>query len=51
MYFSHLIGSVGLFFNRGLDTGMIAVRIGNSSSEGAGWLSGKWRYPWKLVHN
>jgi hypothetical protein len=35
MYFSHLIvGGVGLCFNRGLGTGRIAVRIGNSSSEG-----------------
>jgi hypothetical protein len=47
-YFSHLIGNVGLCFNLGLDTGMIAIRIGNSSSEGAGWMSSKWRHPWKL---
>lgn len=48
MYFSHLIGSVGLCFNRGLDTGMIAIRIGNRSSEGAGWLSRIGDIRWNL---
>lgn len=28
---------------------MIAIRLGNSSSKGAGWLPSKWRHSWKFV--